>query len=70
MTNAKKDIQKLLKEQAVSEILNISLPTLRRFRTLGEGPPYKKIGASVRYDPEELSCYLRDSTCVPLADPE
>lgn len=36
-------------ESQVSEELQIALPTLRRWRVLGKGPKYVKIGKLVRY---------------------
>jgi predicted DNA-binding transcriptional regulator AlpA len=40
--------------------LGISVSTLRRWRLLGTGPVWLKIGASVRYDVSALEAYLAD----------
>jgi predicted DNA-binding transcriptional regulator AlpA len=47
-----------LKENAVAEILGVSVATVRRWRLLEQGPRYIKIGASVRYSPDDLSSWL------------
>jgi predicted DNA-binding transcriptional regulator AlpA len=36
-------------EKQVSKITEIALPTLRNYRHNGKGPPYVKVGRSVRY---------------------
>jgi len=48
----------LLNEHEVAEILNVSVASVRRWRLLGRGPRFLKIGASVRYRSEELSEWL------------
>src|SRR4051812_24473811 len=39
----------LMKEAPSSEMLTVSVATLRRWRLLNQGPPFLKIGAAVRY---------------------
>jgi len=39
----------LLNETQLSEMLQVSLACLRRWRLRGEGPEYKKVGPLVRY---------------------
>jgi len=42
---------RFLTEKDLSELLNISVPTLRRWRASGEGPDFVKCGpALVRYE--------------------
>ena len=38
--------------------LGLSKPTLERFRTLGGGPKYAKLGSSVRYRKADLDAWL------------
>ena len=38
--------------------LGLSKPTLERFRTLGGGPKYAKLGAAVRYRKTDLDEWL------------
>lgn len=56
-------LSELVTERQVSERWNVSLNTLRYWRSVGEGPPYVKIGRSVRYNVTALERYLRRHTC-------
>jgi predicted DNA-binding transcriptional regulator AlpA len=51
----------LLTEKEVSELLSISLATLRRRRTEGRPPQFVKIGASVRYRTEDIDAFVQSS---------
>jgi predicted DNA-binding transcriptional regulator AlpA len=53
-----KTLSNLLNEHQVAEVLGVSVPTIRRWRLLGQGPKYYKIGAAVRYDPDGISNFL------------
>jgi predicted DNA-binding transcriptional regulator AlpA len=48
----------LLNEYSVSQITGMSVATVRRWRLLQQGPRYIKIGAAVRYKPEDLRSWL------------
>ena len=48
----------LLDERAVSVALSVSLATVRRWRYIGGGPRYLKLGALVRYRREDLNEWL------------
>ena len=43
------DDEDLLTEGEVAELLQVSLPTVRRWRREGSGPPCLEIGRQVRY---------------------
>ncbi len=58
------ELQKLLTEQEVASLTGISKPTLRRWRRLGSGPPFLRLGGLVRYDPAELRRWLKASRCL------
>jgi predicted DNA-binding transcriptional regulator AlpA len=51
-------LQTLLNEHDVARITGLSVASVRRWRLLGRGPRYMKIGASVRYHPEALQAFL------------
>lgn len=51
-------IVNLMTEQQVSERLNISLSSLRRWRLTKRGPVFLKIGSMVRYSVEDLDAWL------------
>jgi len=48
----------LLKEDDVAKQLHVSVASLRRWRLLGRGPQFHKVGALVRYRPEDLEAWL------------
>ncbi len=48
----------LLNEHDVARVCGMSLASVRRWRLIGEGPKYIKIGAAVRYQPEDLTQWI------------
>lgn len=48
----------LMTEIELSEQLNVSLASLRRWRLEGRGPRFVKVGSLVRYRPEDLDEWL------------
>jgi len=48
----------LLTEREVSRQLHVSLASLRRWRLFHRGPRFHKVGALVRYSPEDLEEWL------------
>jgi predicted DNA-binding transcriptional regulator AlpA len=51
-------IQSLLNEHDLARVTGLSVASVRRWRLLRMGPKYLKIGASVRYKPEDVSAWL------------
>ncbi len=47
--NASQDPDRLLNEAQLAQLTNLSVRTLQAWRLRGEGPPFIKIGRSVRY---------------------
>jgi len=58
MTIAPTSLEALLNEHDVARITALSVASIRRFRLLRQGPKYLKIGAAVRYRPEDISAWL------------
>lgn len=58
MGTIEKAIETLLNEHDVARITGMSVASVRRWRLLRQGPKYLKIGASVRYKPEDISAWL------------
>ena len=58
MTTANITFGTLLTEHDVARITGLSVATVRRWRLLRQGPKYLKIGAAVRYRPENVSAWL------------
>jgi predicted DNA-binding transcriptional regulator AlpA len=54
-----------LKDTEAAEMLGLHPQTLRNRRSKGEGPPYYKIGRSVRYWSEDLISYIRERKIEP-----
>ena len=61
--------QRLLKEADAATILNVRVTTLRRWRWIGRGPYFHKIGAAVRYDPADLEEFIASGRRHSTSDP-
>ena len=48
----------LMTELEVSKRLNVSVASLRRWRLTKRGPAFLKVGALVRYSPQDLEAWL------------
>jgi hypothetical protein len=51
-------IERLLNEREYSAITGESVATARRNRLLGKGCPHVKLGALVKYRPEDVRAYI------------
>ena len=58
MGTVHKTIETLLNEHDVARFTGLSVASVRRWRLLRQGPKYLKIGAAVRYKPEDVSAWL------------
>ena len=58
MATANNTLETLLNEHDVARITGLSVASVRRWRLLRQGPKYIKIGAAVRYKPEDISAWL------------
>lgn len=54
----------ILSERQVAEYLNMSAASLRKWRRLGDGPKFVKIGRAVRYKRQDVDTWL--SSCPGL----
>ena len=52
-------------EKEVAEKLNCKVSTLRKWRLLGKGPHYHKVGRLVRYSDADIAAFLDDSHVQP-----
>jgi excisionase family DNA binding protein len=57
-------VPEMMNDQQVAEYLNMSAASLRKWRRLGGGPKFLKIGRSVRYRREDVETWL--SSCPGL----
>ena len=53
-----KEIEALLNEHDVARITGLSVASVRRWRLVGGGPKYIKIGAAVRYEAESIRKFV------------
>lgn len=54
--------QNLLDEKAVAAQLGVTIACLRRWRRVGEGPVYAKLGRLVRYRQQDIDEFVRSNT--------
>jgi len=54
--------QRLLNEHEVASSCSISVLTLRKWRSQKRGPQFVKIGALVRYRPEDVDAWIGAQT--------
>jgi predicted DNA-binding transcriptional regulator AlpA len=59
MTTTEKFSEALLEPREAAAFLKLSLSWLAKARQRREGPPYIKLGRSVRYNPSALSEWLQ-----------
>jgi predicted DNA-binding transcriptional regulator AlpA len=59
-------MERLIDEKVLADQLGFKVQTLRNRRSRGEGPPYVKVGRSVRYRESDVEKYLQSK----LIDPE
>jgi len=52
------ETSRYLKEKEVAELTGLALQTLRNWRLLRKGPPYCKVGRSVRYPLAEVYSFM------------
>jgi hypothetical protein len=58
---AESELETLLTEHEYARITKRSVASVRRDRLLGQGCPYVKLGALVRYRPEDVRAHLQRS---------
>lgn len=58
LSEAISSMQSLLDEHAVAELIGMSVASLRRWRLLSRGPKFLRVGARVKYRPEDLQAWL------------
>ena len=56
--NAGSSFEQLLTDRDVARITGMSLAWVRRQRLVNGGPPYRRLGGCIRYDPAELRGWL------------
>lgn len=62
-------MEKLLNEKEVEKIFGIKRSCLQKWRCLGGGPNYIKIGRSVRYRPSDIENFIHEHQRISTSDP-
>ena len=60
----------LLNEHGAAERLALSVNTLRRWRILGRGPQFVKLGAAVRYPAENIERFIEAGAAPVFSKPK
>jgi len=55
----------LLTERQAAQLLGLAVQTLRNYRHLGRPPAYVKLGRAIRYDPSDLTEFIRQHRIDP-----
>ncbi len=63
-------LPRYLTSAEVAEALGVSEHTMRRWRRLGLGPTYARVGQRPRYAVESVEEWLADRTVVTTEDPD
>jgi hypothetical protein len=64
------DFDAALNESQAAEFIGVSVRTLQAWRVRGSGPPYIKIGRSVRYQRRALVLYQQEHTVCSTTEAE
>ena len=64
------DPEALLTEGEAAARLRVSLDTVRRWRHLGTGPIFRKLGRSVRYRPADIADFVASTGRMTTRGPE
>jgi predicted DNA-binding transcriptional regulator AlpA len=59
---------KNMNDVTAARILNVAPQTLRNWRSSRKGPPYIKLGRSVRYREEDLAAWIQARRINPEGD--
>jgi predicted DNA-binding transcriptional regulator AlpA len=68
-THVRMHSTRALTEREVSDLLGLSVATLRAWRHRGQGPRFLRLGRAVRYLPSDLEDFVRASTVDASAEP-
>jgi excisionase family DNA binding protein len=60
-----RDTEALLAELHAAELLGVSSRTLQAWRSRNEGPPFVRMGRTVRYRPQNLLAWIEQNTVAP-----
>ena len=59
--NMKKENESLLTQDEVSNMLDLAVPTLRKWRWEGKGPKFVKLGGRILYRESDIWAYINEN---------
>lgn len=62
-------MEKLIDEKQAEECYGLKRSSLQKWRCLGGGPNFIKIGRSVRYRPSDIEDFINDHLRISTSDP-
>ncbi len=62
-------MEKLIDEKQVEKFYGLKQSSLQKWRCLGGGPNFIKIGRSVRYRPSDIESFINDHLRISTSDP-
>ncbi len=65
MAVASNNLETLITEHDVARVVGMSVASVQRWRLKRQGPMYLKIGAAVRYRPEDLKAWIDSRPMYP-----
>jgi hypothetical protein len=60
MNQGDQTIPQMLREKRTAQILDCSVAALRKWRRLGSGPKFVRLGRAIRYNLRDLEAYLSE----------
>jgi predicted DNA-binding transcriptional regulator AlpA len=51
-------LETLIDEKELARLIRVSIATLRYWRSIGQGPRFRKVGQMVRYAPSDVAAWL------------
>jgi predicted DNA-binding transcriptional regulator AlpA len=67
MANTKTTVPDLITQEQVAARLGVSHFTVRDWRKVNAGPPYVRVGGSIRYWPADVEAWLESRRVAPSA---
>ncbi len=56
----KNALSNLFDDYALSDVLDVPIPTIRKWRQSGEGPHFLNLGGHIRYHPEDVAAWVAE----------
>ena len=64
-TSSNNEPARLVPPPVMAELLGVTVQRLNHMRYERTGPPYVRVGRSIRYDPDQAMVWVRENTVTP-----